>query len=223
MRRDHLIRVFALAAAGAMVVAGCSTEDPQPTVTATETTSPEPPQASASPTPSSSPSPSASASEAPLPDEDPPADAAPFPADRAPDTAEAGSDSRLSPVDLRFGVHDGFDRIVLDLAGEGAPGWDGRYVEDPTQAASGEPVYLLGEDYLLILVNGVVYPTEDGAQDFDGPRSLTPTAGGVVEEVRYGAMFEGQVEVWVGLASDEPFRVFSLEDPTRVVIDVQHP
>lgn len=210
---------------GAVVMVGCTNDDQQPTATATvfsptATATTEP---TATPTPTPSPEPSTPTSEAPLPDDGPPADAAPFVADRELDTATASADAHLSPVDLRFGVHDDFDRIVLDLAGEGAPGWRGEYVEDPTQHAAGEPVYLLGDDYLLIIVNGVVYPTEEGAKPFEGPRRITPQTGGVVKEVRYGAEFEGQVEIWVGLTSDEPFRVFRLEDPTRVVIDVQHP
>jgi len=223
MRRPHLTRVLALAAASAMFAVGCTTDNPQPTVTATVSSPSETPQAE-------SVSPSA---EAPLLDDGPvadgeqstsaAADAAPFVADREPDTAEASVGAFLSPVNLRFGVHDGFDRVVIDLVGEGTPGWLGEYVEDPTQQAAGEPVYLLGEDYLLILVRGVVYPTEDGAQPFEGPRRITPATAGVIEEVRYGSVFEGQVEIWIGLTSDEPFRVFGLTDPTRVVIDVQHP
>ncbi|WP_291378709.1 hypothetical protein [Demequina sp.] len=219
MQRPDLARVLALAAASALLMAGCTT-DPLPTVTATVSTPPATPEVT---TPSPTPTPSPPASEEPLPDADPPADAAPFPADREPDTANASSDAFLSPVNLRFGVHDGYDRIVLDLVGEGTPGWLGEYVEDPTQQAAGEPVYLLGDDYLLILVKGVVYPTEDGAQPFVGARSFAPETGGVVKDVRYGSVFEGQAEIWVGLSSDEPFRVFSLEDPTRVVIDIQHP
>ena len=153
----------------------------------------------------------------------PDGDAAPFPANRQADTAEVSDGARLSPVDLRFAAHEGFDRVVVDLVGEGTPGWRGEYVENPTQQAAGEPVYLQGEDYLRILVRGVVYPTAEGAQPFEGPRTITPESGGVIEEVRYGAMFEGQAEIWIGLASHEPFRVFGLADPTRVVIDVQHP
>jgi len=207
--------------AGAVVMAGCTNDDQQPTATATVFS----PAATSTAEPAATPTtePSTPASEAPLPDDGPPADTAPFVADREPDTATASVDARLSPVDLRFGVHDDFDRIVLDLAGAGTPGWLGRYVEDPTGVAQGEPVYLLGDDYLLILVNGVVYPTEDGAQPFVGARSFAPETGGVVKDVRYGSVFEGQAEIWVGLSSDEPFRVFSLEDPTRVVIDIQHP
>ncbi|PKQ18192.1 MAG: hypothetical protein CVT68_04670 [Actinobacteria bacterium HGW-Actinobacteria-8] len=221
MRRSHLARVLAVATAGAMVMAGCTSDGQQPTVT--ETVFSPTATATAEPTATPTTEPSTPTSEAPLPDDGPPADTAPFVADREPDTATASANARLSPVDLRFGVHDEFDRIVLDLAGAGTPGWLGRYVEDPTQVAQEEPVYLLGDDYLLILVSGVVYPTEEGAQPFEGPRRITPQTGGVVKEVRYGAMFEGQVEIWVGLTSDEPFRVFGLTNPTRVVVDVQHP
>jgi hypothetical protein len=219
MRQTRLTPVFALTVAAALFTVGCTAGDPQPTVTATVSMT--------APTPSETrqvdPDPASSAPETPLPDADPPAEAAPFPADRELDTAQASADARLSPVDLRFGVHDGFDRVVVDLAGAGTPGWLGQYVEDPTQQAAGEPVYVLGDAYLQILVRGVVYPTEAGAQPFEGPRTITPASGGVIKEVRYGSEFEGQVEIWIGLTSDQPFRVFSLTDPTRVVIDAQHP
>lgn len=215
MQRTHLTRVLAVATAGVMLVAGCTSDESPVAVTVTATSPPETTQAE--------PSPSPSPSETMLPDESPPADEAPFVADRQPDTAAASADAFLSPVGLRFGVHEGFDRIVLDLVGQGTPGWRGEYVDDPTQQAAGEPVYLLGKAYLLVMVHGVAYPTEEGARSFQGPGRIIPDNSGIVEEVRYGSMFEGQVEIWVGLASDEPFRVFSLEDPTRVVIDVQHP
>ncbi|MBO1751711.1 AMIN domain-containing protein [Actinotalea sp. BY-33] len=156
-------------------------------------------------------------------EEAPDGDAAPFPADRQPDTSEVSAGARLSPVDLRFAAREGFDRVVVDLAGEGTPGWRGEYVDNPTQQAAGEPVYLQGQHFLRILVRGVVYPTAEGARPYEGPRTMTPSTGGVIAEVRYGAMFEAQAEIWIGLSSDEPFRVFGLEDPTRVVIDVQHP
>lgn len=84
-------------------------------------------------------------------------------------------------------------------------------------------MYLDGDAYLVVLVRGLVYPTEPGAAPYEGPRRITPVAGGVAVDVVYGSLFEGQQEVFVGLASDEPFRVFALEDPPRVVIDVQHP
>jgi hypothetical protein len=203
-------------------------ESPDPEVTATVTPGPEDdPSPSAtpptSPTPPAPTGPVASPDPVPLPDPEPPAEESPFPADRSVDTAEPSGRVALSPTDLRFGVHEGYDRVVLDLAGEGSPGWRAEYVDDPTQMAAGGPVYLPGEAYLLLLVEGVIYPTEPGAVEFEGPRSILPQSAGVVQEVRYGAMFEGQLEIWVGLSSEQPFRVFRLEDPTRVVLDMHHP
>lgn len=224
--------------AAALVLAGCTggTDDPEPTVTVTETVSPPDDGASPDPTPTDEPDGTPAAPDespgptespgpdtGPLPDEGGTEDDAPFPADASRDTQQVGGDAFLSPVDLRFGVHEGYDRLVLDLTGEGTPGWTAEYVEDPTQQAAGGPVYLEGDAYLMVLVRGVVYPTEEGAEPFEGPRRITPSRGDVIQDVVYGSLFEGQQEIFIGLSSRQPFRVFSLEDPTRVVIDVQHP
>lgn len=211
-----------MAAIGAMLTAGCSGGDPEPTasVTATHAATPAPTVSSPSAT---APAETVVPSPAPPLTEDDPVDAAPFPADLAPDTSDASAGAFLSPVNLRFGVHDGFDRIVLDLEGSGQPGWLSRYVDDPRAEGSGEPVALAGAASLQTTVKGVVYPTEDGAKEYVGPMRFSPASGGVVEEVVYGPVFEGQMELYVGLSSEQPFRVFLLEDPTRVVIDIYHP
>jgi LysM repeat protein len=158
----------------------------------------------------------------PLPGDDP-AEDLPFPANLEPDTNEVSDGAMLSPVDLRLGVHEEYDRVVLDLAGEGVPGWLGEYVENPTLQGSGAPVELEGDASLKVIVRGVVYPTAQGAEEYQGPQRIDPEATGVVQEVVYGSVFEGQTEIFIGLQSQEPFRVFRLEDPTRVVIDIVHP
>ncbi len=222
MRRPYLARVLAVAAVSAMVTAGCTGGDPEPaaTVTATSAATPTPTASSPSATPPTEtvvPSP-----EPPLTADDP-VDAAPFPADLAPDTADASAAVFLSPVNLRFGVHDGYDRLVLDLEGTGQPGWLSEYVDDPRAEGSGATINLEGTAYLQTTVKGVVYPTESGAQDYVGPMRFQPASAGVIEEVVYGSIFEGQAEVYIGLSSKQPFRVFLLEDPTRIVIDIYHP
>ncbi len=155
--------------------------------------------------------------------EDDPEAAAPFPANRKADTRNSSNGARLSPLDMRFAVHDGFDRIVLDLVGPGEPGWHGEYVKNPMLAGSGAPVKVRGKSDLQVSVTGVVYPIEDGAVEYRGLQRVRPRDGGNVREVVYGSIFEGQLELYVGLKSKQPFRVFRLADPTRVVIDVQHP
>lgn len=117
----------------------------------------------------------------------------------------------------------GFDRVVVDLSGSGRPGWLGEYVEDPVLQGSGAPLQLDGDATLRLAVTGVVYPTEEGAEPYAGPQRIGADAGEAVEEVLYGSILEGQAEVFVGIGSEWPFRVFGLEDPTRVVIDVVHP
>ena len=216
--RHRAAVVGALLASG-LALAACT--DPAPEVPPTT-----PPPTAAEPTPSATPDDGPSATPEPEPAETdaPPAeDDAPFPADREPDVEETAGEVFLSSVDLRFGTHDGYDRVVLELTGEGAPGWHASYVEEPADQASGDVVDVDGEAYLVLLVRGLAYPTEEGAVEYDGPQRLTPDDGGVIRDVVFGGLFEGQQEIFLGLASEQPFRVFRLEDPTRVVVDVQHP
>ncbi|NTV38640.1 MAG: hypothetical protein HGA51_01595 [Demequinaceae bacterium] len=224
MRRPHLAHVFAVAAVCAMFTAGCDGGDSKPTATVTLT--PTASLASETPqteTPQPSQVPPTTAAPLTGDDADATVDAAPFPADTAPDTADASAGAFLSPVNLRFGVHDGFDRVVLDLEGTGQPGWLSQYVDEPRAEGSGETVDLEGAAFLQATVKGVVYPTEAGAKEYAGPHRFQPATAGIVEEVVYGSVFEGQVDVYVGLSSKQPFRVFLLEGPTRVVIDIYHP
>ena len=218
MKRPSPVPLAALAAASlALAMTACTgAPEPTPTVTVIQTVAPdddpETPQPTATP----------DADTGPLPDAGP-ENQAPFVANTLPDTSAPSSGALLSPIDLRFGVHEGFDRLVLDLRGNGQPGWRAEYVEDPTQQAAGEPVYLTGDAYLMILVQGMIYPTEPGAYPYEGPTRITPSASQAIKDVVYGSLFEGTQEIFVGVASKEPFRVFLLEDPTRIVLDVQHP
>lgn len=221
MRRPYLAQFLAATAVTTvMVTAGCTTHDPAPTA-ATATTLPSP---SESPTAG----PVATVSATTLPSdgpasEAPPAKDAPFVADLKPDTSDASAGALLSPVNVRFAVHDGYDRIVLDMVGTGQPGWVSEYDDNPRMEGSGEPVDLAGAASLVTHIKGILLPTEPGASAYVGSTRFQPKSAGVVEEVVVGSIFEGQFEVYVGLSSPQPFRVFLLEDPTRLVIDIQHP
>ena len=184
---------------------------PRPTVTSTST------PAAPSPSPVPSPSPTASRD-----DDEPPPEEAPFPADRSRDEAEGSG--RVSITDLRFGRHQGYDRVVVDLAGSGTPGWFAEYEDDPRNQGRGDPVDIEGQSVLEVNVTGVEYPTSPGAQEYRGPDQIDPAAAGVVAEVQRGVLYEGYQQVFIGLsAPEQPFRVFRLADPPRVVIDIQHP
>lgn len=219
---------LALAAAVALVVplAACSDDTPDTPATVTVTVDPDgdddgadADDATDSPT---TPPATTDADEGPLPDEGPDDDA-PFVANTEPDTGAASAGALLSPTDLRFGVHDGYDRLVLDLSGDGEPGWLAEYVDTPTGQASGEVVDLEGDASLVITIQGMLLPTEPGAEPYTGPQTIAPSGDGVIREVVFGALFEGTQEIFVGVASKEPFRVYLLANPTRLVLDVQHP
>lgn len=147
----------------------------------------------------------------------------PFPADTSRDTGTASDDARLNLTDLDFGVHDGYDRVVLGLEGQGSPGWSVRYVETPRAQGSGNPVEVEGDAYLNVNITGVIYPNEPDGQPYEGPEQINPESSGVVQEVEVGGNFEGYRQAFIGLGSRQPFRVFALDNPTRIVIDVQHP
>ncbi|HYG66945.1 MAG TPA: hypothetical protein VD838_04775, partial [Anaeromyxobacteraceae bacterium] len=202
----------------ALTLAACTDDAPTPPPeTVTVTATPDAP-GSPVPTPSGTATPSAS----PLPEPEPEEDEAPFTADRSPDVGEATGDL-VAVTDLRFGVHEGYDRIVLDVEGDGTPGWHVEYGDEPRGQASGEPVDVTGDAFLEIVVTPVLMPTEEGIPPYEGPERILPQGAGVVREVRWVSLFEARLQVVVGLASEEPFRAFLLEDPTRLVVDVQHP
>jgi hypothetical protein len=219
----------AAAVLGGLVVGGCSgPEAAQPGPTTTPTASGDvagpgagPTATAVGPTDGASPADASAVTPGTGQDEPVSGDLPSFAADTAPDSAETSGDAALHGVDLRFAVHDGFDRIVLDLVGTGAPGWRARYVDDPTYEAVGGPVPLDGQAALAVHVGGIAW-TDPAPPPFQGPTSMT-VDGGVVRDLEYGSAFEGEQELFIGLDAEAPFRVFRLEDPARVVIDVRQP
>ncbi len=144
----------------------------------------------------------------------------PFPANTEPDTQQASPDAFGTITEIRVGHHDGFDRVVLEYAGPGTPGWDVRYVDQPTRQGSGEPVDLPGEAALQVAVRGVGNPPDTGIAEYSGPQRLSAGDTTVVTEVFFDGTFEGVTALVVGTEARNPFRVYSMTDPVRIVIEV---
>ena len=206
-------------AAAALLLAACGT-DTSPTSASDATTSPSPETSETSPgTPSASPSdspsesPSASA-ESPSPAPAP--DGPPFPESTDPQTAEPTGEWDLQLVDVRVGEHDGFDRVVLELSGTATPGWGVAWSDEAVAEGSGDVVPLEGDHVLTISASGTAMPD---AGSFEVPARLGPA--GSVAEVQVNGWFEGYTQVFAGVEGDErPFRVFTLTDPPRLVVDI---
>jgi hypothetical protein len=151
--------------------------------------------------------------------DEPTADPSPFPADASVDVADPVDPDGLTVTAARAARHEGYDRVVFELAGTGTPGWRVEYVDAPTAEGSGAAVDVPGEAYLQVTLQGTTYPYESGAEEVPrGPVSVSGTE--MVQGVVYGATFEGTSVAWIGTGSRTPFRVYALTGPSRVVVEV---
>ncbi len=148
---------------------------------------------------------------------------APFPANTEPDTGEPAADALLSVTDIRIGRHDGFDRVVFEADGTGTPGWDVRYVDAAQSQGSGDAIEVDGGAVLQVTITGVGIPADTGVEEYSGPDRLSAGDTEVVTEVVWDSTFEGTSVAFAGVAEETPFRVYLLEDPARVVLEVADP
>jgi hypothetical protein len=123
-------------------------------------------------------------------------------------------------VDVRTGRHEGFDRAVFELTGA-PPYYNVEYIDTPLGCASGEPVEIAGAAFLQVRLEPAAGHDEEGNTTFE-PLELTPGLLSIVE-LESTCDFEGVV-IWVlGLTAEVDFRVLTLEDPLRLVVDVAQP
>ncbi|MDO5741131.1 MAG: hypothetical protein Q4P07_13395 [Ornithinimicrobium sp.] len=196
------------------------------------------PVSSAAPAASAGTSDAPSVPAAPTDSTAPPATIEPPPSSPAPDDAgapgftaadqeathgnwlSAGGDL-LAPT-VRAGAHEGYDRIVVDLTGTGALGWRAAYADNPSMDGSGQAVEIAGDQVLELWLSGMGYPQPGSPVYSEGTFMLDTHSLGTVVEVMRTTPFEGRLQVFIGMNGDRrPYRVFELESPRRLVIDVQ--
>jgi len=123
---------------------------------------------------------------------------------------------------VRIGRHPGFDRVVFEFAGGNRPEWSVVYDPGPFSAdGSGAPVPVRGEAFLLVhMQGGSGFNLDTGEQTYDGPDRLTAAGtAGLTEVVRTGD-FEAVMGWVIGTDGRAPFRVTTLDAPSRLVVDV---
>jgi len=126
-------------------------------------------------------------------------------------------------VDVRAAQHEDFDRIVFDFS-QGLPGYRVEYVTPPILGdASGEPVPIAGGAFLRVRFKPAAgYNPNTGTPTYTGPLELTPGLLSLLEAEKTGDS-EGVLTWVLGLTEEVDFRVYRLEDPFRIAIDVGHP
>ncbi|WP_392543457.1 hypothetical protein [Oryzobacter telluris] len=196
----------AVIAVGLLALAGCG--DPEPT--GSTSTTPSASETSASPTPSESPSPSSS----------PSATGRPYALDEVASASfpEGGGPPGTRGA-VRVGTHERYDRVVWEFDGPGPLSFRVRPVDEPIGDGSGDPVEVAGDAYLEVLVTGLEIPAS--LDDCPGDASAASLKNTVVAQANsFCGGFEGVGQVFVGLDRERPFRVTTLTNPTRLVVDV---
>lgn len=120
-------------------------------------------------------------------------------------------------VAIRAAHHPGYDRVVFEFRG-GLPAHSVRLVDELVGDPSGLPVRIAGRGVLQARFSPADAhdaqgnPTVSGRTTYALPNVLTTVRAGDSEAVTtYG----------IGLAKRTTFRVFTLRDPARVVVDVR--
>ncbi|HJC30156.1 MAG TPA: hypothetical protein H9759_12265 [Candidatus Dietzia intestinipullorum] len=210
-RHRRLAAAAALTAAASLTLAGCGADTPDP--------APSP----SSETAAAGSSPAAQA-RALAPGEAEAADPSARPADSAPKSEESGESvdrAELVVSEIRVGDHGGEDRVVFELAGQGVPGYSVDYVDAPVQQGSGAPVEVGGDSFLQVTLSDQVLPTETDLTEMP----VGTVSGGEstdVAGVAFTGQFEGQARSVIGLeGADRPFSTFLLQDPPRLVVDIE--
>jgi hypothetical protein len=125
-------------------------------------------------------------------------------------------------TDVRVGTHDGYDRVVFEFE-QGTPELTLDRATPPfTQDASGLPLDVDGSSFLRLTMRGGSKQTDEGTSSYDGPTDLDPGLPALVDLIE-GGDFERQSTWYLGLDSEACVRVLLLDEPARVVIDVEHP
>ncbi|MGZ4397420.1 MAG: AMIN-like domain-containing (lipo)protein, partial [Gaiellaceae bacterium] len=131
----------------------------------------------------------------------------------------------LERVDLAR--HEGYDRVVFQFR-NGLPGYRVAYAEAPLhEDGSGKPVPVAGNYFVVVRMepaSGFDLGTGDGKLVYTGPRRLAGSGAGtseVSEIVRTGD-FEAVLTWAVGLVDRVDFRVTTLSDPARLVVDFRN-
>ena len=123
-------------------------------------------------------------------------------------------------VNVRTGRHATFDRVVVDLRGD-APGYRVGYVKEVREDGSGEVVETRGHANLLVQLTPANAHHENGSPTYTGPNRFEVDYP-ALREVAFAGDFESTVSIALGIRHKNGFRVLTLRDPTRIVIDVAH-
>lgn len=135
------------------------------------------------------------------------------------EVAGAGSGGFGEQSDVRAASHVGYDRFVVEFEEDVIPTYAVEYVTD-TQFTCGQgaPVTVAGNATLRLHLTNARIHNEAGVMTIPS-RTLAPGLP-AIKEAREICGFEGHVTWLLGLEAERPVRMFILQAPARIVIDI---
>jgi hypothetical protein len=128
---------------------------------------------------------------------------------------------RAQILDVRVGTHDGYDRVVFEFA-SGIPDAVIEGVLPPLyEDGSGLEMDVAGSAFLKVTMHGASRVSPDGGVTYDGSTNFRPGFDRLVQLIE-GGDFEAVSTWYLGLDGASCYRVFALQDPSRLVIDIEH-
>jgi len=220
-----------------LVVAACGDDDTgettQPTTATTAaatttagatTTAPAPPPTPA-PTTTAAPTTTVTTSTTTTTTAAPTTTAPPFNGNTDPKESPVVGAPSARLVDVRTGKHPGFTRVVWEMDGAaGTPMYQVGYAPGPFVNIGGFVVPVAGTAFLhVIFFPGMRHDITDPNDIFLtylGPEVINVGLGSV-QQVVFIEDFEANMEWAIGLTGQQEFKVFTMENPTRLVIDIE--
>lgn len=140
---------------------------------------------------------------------------------------KAADHSQAKPLrNIRTGRGTCYDRMVFDVSGATEKiGYHVGYVDAFRQDGSGRKIPVKGGAILQIQVSAPSYDPATGRSTYAAQvgrplPGVNITGYKTFRDTTFGASFEGQTQVGLGVRARLPFRVFQIGD--RLVVDVAH-
>jgi hypothetical protein len=124
--------------------------------------------------------------------------------------------------DVRMGVHPeqgGWERIVFEFEGASLPPATVQYVQGASACGSGQPVSLPGTATLQVRISQTAAHNQSGKVTVASTSIKGP--GNTILEAKQTCDSEGVVTWALGLKGKQNFKVTTLQNPTRLVIDIK--
>jgi len=122
---------------------------------------------------------------------------------------------------IRAAHQSGYDRLVFQFSGVLLAHYSVRYVPQVIGDASGLPVNVVGSARLLARFTPAAGHDVRGHVTYGAAQRTYPLPG-IIQVVNAGD-FENVLSFGVGVARAEPFHVYTLTRPSRVVVEIRTP